>query len=300
MSGVSLPRPLKNAFASLVEKDRPLTNTTRIEYLVNLRRLIQSMKAWQVNKARTVMKRTFLCIVTVLAVSCSGYRSADSSDPVPSGSPSPVADIAQDPGSALIRPHPKLTPGDTLEVTKTDVCVPGYSKKIRDVPEEVKREVYERYGISSHQAGDYEVDHLISLSLGGSNSIKNLWPESRRTERWNANVKDQLEDRLHKLVCDGKVDLETAQTDMAADWVKAYMKYVGPSQIDEPQNRSATSSVTGLIIGNKRSHVYHRPDCPGYNSVSEQNRVEFASVNQAEEAGYRLAGNCPNGRSKMG
>ncbi|MGA8654781.1 MAG: HNH endonuclease signature motif containing protein [Chthoniobacterales bacterium] len=27
---------------------------------------------------------------------------------------------------------------------------------------------------------DYEVDHLVILSIGGSNSIKNLWPELLR------------------------------------------------------------------------------------------------------------------------
>jgi hypothetical protein len=55
------------------------------------------------------------------------------------------------------------------------------ARKVRDVPEEMKREVYREYGITSHGPGDYEIDHLISLELGGSNSIKNLWPESHRT-----------------------------------------------------------------------------------------------------------------------
>ena len=45
------------------------------------------------------------------------------------------------------------------------------------------------------------IDHLIPLEHGGSNSIKKLWPECHRTSPWNAQVKDNLEDKLHELVC---------------------------------------------------------------------------------------------------
>jgi hypothetical protein len=93
----------------------------------------------------------------------------------------PVA-LAQQPTPIL--PDPKLTPGDAFAVTVQDLCVPGYSRKVRDVPAEMKREVYEEYGVTSHGTGDYEIDHLISLELGGSNSIKFLWPESHRTSPW--------------------------------------------------------------------------------------------------------------------
>jgi hypothetical protein len=127
-----------------------------------------------------------------------------------------------------ILPDPKLTPGDAFDVTAQELCVTGYSKKVRNVPAEMKREVYREYGITSHASGDYEVDHLISLELGGSNSIKNLWPESHRTSPWNAQVKDRLEGKLHELVCDGKVDLKTAQQAIASNWIEAYQSYVSP------------------------------------------------------------------------
>jgi endonuclease YncB( thermonuclease family)/methylphosphotriester-DNA--protein-cysteine methyltransferase len=65
-----------------------------------------------------------------------------------------------------------------------------------------------------------------------------------------------------------------------------------------PPARSATvetiaSTQAGAIIGNKNSKIFHRPNCPGYNNVSEKNQVRFKSVEEAEAAGYRVAKNCP-------
>ena len=72
------------------------------------------------------------------------------------------------------------------------------------------------------------MDHLIALELGGSNRLKNLWPEPYDIT-WNAHVKDRLENRLHKLVCTGQLDLATAQTAIATDWIGAYKRYEGPN-----------------------------------------------------------------------
>jgi hypothetical protein len=114
---------------------------------------------------------------------------------------------AQQPTAIL--PDPKLTPGDVFDVRLQDICTPGYSRKARAVPRGLRNQAYRNYGITSPNPGDYRLDYLIPLCLGGSNSIRNLWPQSYRTSPWNAHVKDVLEQRLYNLVCAGKVDLQT-------------------------------------------------------------------------------------------
>lgn len=47
------------------------------------------------------------------------------------------------------------------------------------------------------------------------------------------------------------------------------------------------------IIGNKNSKIYHYEDCPGALKMREGNKVFFASILNAQNAGYRPAGNCP-------
>ena len=54
---------------------------------------------------------------------------------------------------------------------------------------------------------------------------QNLWPERYTSRTWNARVKDQLEEMLPRLVCEGSVELPAAQRDIATDWIAAYKKY---------------------------------------------------------------------------
>lgn len=128
-------------------------------------------------------------------------------------------------GTVPIVPDSKLTPGDIIPTaTKEVVCVPGYTKTVRNVPESLKKQVFQEYGIDP-KSDKFEVDHLISLELGGSNDIKNLWPQSYTTDPLNAHSKDKLEDHLHSLVCKGVITLTEAQKEIATDWVFAYKKY---------------------------------------------------------------------------
>ena len=56
--------------------------------------------------------------------------------------------------------------------------------------------------------------------------------------------------------------------------------------------RGEEVAVTTAFVGNRSSHLYHSPDCPGVAGMSEKNKVPLASQAEAEAAGYRHAGDC--------
>jgi hypothetical protein len=121
-------------------------------------------------------------------------------------------------------PDSTLTPGATLEVTREDLCRSDYTSPAANIPIALKQQTFDRYGIRPDAIG-YNVDHLIPVSLGGSNSPKNLWPQLLSSE-WNYHMKNRLELMLYKMVCKGSLALEKAQQEIAADWVAAYKKYM--------------------------------------------------------------------------
>jgi len=91
------------------------------------------------------------------------------------------------------------------------------------VPESEKKQVYAEYGILSHTTGQYEVDHHVSLELGGSNAIANLWPEAA-SPKPGFHEKDKVENYLHNQVCSGAITLKQAQIEIATNWLAVYNK----------------------------------------------------------------------------
>lgn len=125
-------------------------------------------------------------------------------------------------------PDPACTPGGidpavTQANIHSTICKSGgYTKKVRPPESETERAkfdvAYPAYGVSHSKKS--ELDHLVSLELGGDNDIENLWPEVGK----QPNPKDAVENDLHRAVCDGQVKLADAQDAIATDWETAESK----------------------------------------------------------------------------
>ena len=159
-------------------------------------------------------------IASVLVVSCTVRNTASTTSVSVTPSSAQAA-----PPSGVPLPDARLTPGAAFPaVTTTQICAPGYTRRVRDVPAALKEAVFRRYAVRyPPPAGAFEVDHLIPLELGGSNDVVNLWPQPRRGS-FGAAAKDHLENRLHAEVCAGRLDLAAAQRDIAANWYAEWVR----------------------------------------------------------------------------
>jgi hypothetical protein len=124
-------------------------------------------------------------------------------------------------------PDRGLTAGGVLTTDTAKVCKRNYIKSIPPAPSKTVDAVFGAYGIAARDRGNYKIDQLVSLDLGGSNDIYNLWPQNVRAQPWNTQAKDMLEKRLRKLVCAGQVSLADAQRALATDWIAAYKQWMG-------------------------------------------------------------------------
>ncbi|MCZ9882729.1 hypothetical protein [Arthrobacter sp. B2a2-09] len=125
-------------------------------------------------------------------------------------------------------PDPACTPGAadpavTPENIDSTICTSGYTATVRPPAsdtDKVKAESLREYGQTAMKTTEY--DHLISLELGGTNSVSNLWPEPNKAgATGTTNPKDAVENTLHKAVCTHKVTLSAAQQAIAHNWVTA-------------------------------------------------------------------------------
>jgi hypothetical protein len=201
------------------------------------------------------MRKTFIALAAALlaAAGCtSGAGTTLTPQPMPSaassvaipGTPAPSAPALQqvhDPGRVTGTltgpchatgtvpdqlPDPHCTPGayDPV-ITAAILCSGTYSTRSYRPPASETtafkyRQAYPAYGLPASTTT--ELDHLVSLELGGSNSAANLWPEPPGVP----NPKDSVENALHNWVCQAsgaaaQDRLNRAQVAIATDWLTA-------------------------------------------------------------------------------
>jgi hypothetical protein len=116
-----------------------------------------------------------------------------------------------------------VDPAVTQATIDSTICKAGYTASVRPssaAMAQVKAESLREYGQSASATTEY--DHLVSLELGGANSVSNLWPEPNRAgANGTTNPKDAVENALHRAVCAHTVTLAAAQTAIAHDWTTA-------------------------------------------------------------------------------
>lgn len=108
------------------------------------------------------------------------------------------------------------------------ICMPGYTKSVRPstvYTSGVKRRLLREAGVDASHAGDYELDHVVPLALGGHpRSLENL-----RLQPWEGSAgakrKDRIEVKMQCLVCAGRLPLASAQQAIYADWQDAEHRY---------------------------------------------------------------------------
>jgi len=62
-----------------------------------------------------------------------------------------------------------------------------------------------------------------------------------------------------------------------------------PAGVTAAENTSLPSTY---YVASKSGKAYHLPHCSGAKSISEANKITFATKAEAEAAGYRPAANC--------
>ncbi|MDB5923522.1 MAG: hypothetical protein JWN13_2458 [Betaproteobacteria bacterium] len=131
-------------------------------------------------------------------------------------------------------PDPTCTPGAVNPTLTLDVLTDHENFRtscVRDgaTSKTEKNGTYDWYKIK-HPAKNVgktqtcELDHLISIELGGADTVDNIWPQCGpkgvvRDHRY-FHQKDLVENWLAREVRAGRIELEAAQRGIASDWTQ--------------------------------------------------------------------------------
>lgn len=158
------------------------------------------------------------------------------SRPLGVATPQPHACKPRVADNGMLLPDPTCTPGAVNPtVTLAVLQEQGFTTKcLRDdaTSAAVKAHTYAWYGIphpkdNAGASQTCELDHLISIELGGADTLDNIWPQcgpsSAVLDARYFKQKDRVENYLAREVKAGRIPLEAAQRGIASDWTQ-YLK----------------------------------------------------------------------------
>lgn len=94
---------------------------------------------------------------------------------------------------------------------------------------------------------------------------------------------------------EAKVPLRiTESASLSASISSNNSKAVSANNAGNIQTKSGTANISheGFIVASKTGKKYHFPWCASAQTIKEENKVWFATVEEAQQAGYTAAGNC--------
>lgn len=170
------------------------------------------------------------------APDCEAFPDLDSKSASPEQKPNeqrPAGDCKTQVRNGFPIPDPKCTPGAINTTLTADVLRdPRFRTScVRDnlTTAQEKTRTYSWYRIThpDNNRGvtqTCELDHLISLELGGADSLENIWPQCGPSdvvlrERF-FKQKDAVENYLAKQVREGRIKLKDAQEGISRDWTQ--------------------------------------------------------------------------------
>jgi len=91
----------------------------------------------------------------------------------------------------------------------------------------MEQKVFARYRLPWARRGQFKIDHLIPLELGGADTLDNLWPQSLRVKPYGADRKELLTEVLLTKIARRQMTLAQAQEEIRRDWIDAFVDHLG-------------------------------------------------------------------------
>ncbi len=182
---------------------------------------------------------------------------------------------------AAAKLNPTTTSGATDgAATQAVVCAAGYSP-LAKVSSSTKHSVFAAYHVKKKARSKYVIDHLVPVSLGGTNDASNLWPQLRT----RASKKDSQEVAVRSLVCSNQIDLATGQNAFRTDWHSAEATV----QTAATARKAAIEQYVAAQEAAAKAAAEQAAAAAAAQAAAEQEAQRQAEAQQQQQA------SCPNG-----